>query len=99
MIADFDGDGKADNISFMIKRIKVHTSKALDRPGYRFPGNYGVEKFLEIFSGKNLSLYSDLFRHVLTIFQRKTMMHSAWPICLHIEISREAPLDWHGLVI
>ena len=37
---------------FMIKRIKVHTSKALKDPSYRFPGNYGVEKFLEIFSGK-----------------------------------------------
>ena len=41
---------------FMIKRIKVHTSKALKDPSYRFPGNYGVEKFLEIFSGK-LEIY------------------------------------------
>ena len=40
----------------MIKRIKVHTSKALKDPSYRFPGNYGVEKFLEIFSGK-LEIY------------------------------------------
>ena len=45
-------DGEPDNISFMIKRIKVHTEEALADPGYRFPGNYGVEKFLEIFSGK-----------------------------------------------
>ena len=44
-------DGKPDNISFMIKRIKVHTQDALEDPTYRFPGNYGVEKFLEIFSG------------------------------------------------
>jgi disintegrin and metalloproteinase domain-containing protein 10 len=44
-------DGKPDNISFMIKRIKVHTEEALADPSYRFPGNYGVEKFLEIFSG------------------------------------------------
>lgn len=35
----------------MIKRIKVHTAEALQDPSYRFPGNYGVEKFLEIFSG------------------------------------------------
>lgn len=49
--ADFNLDGKADNISFMIKRIKVHSAKD---PTYRFPGNYGVEKFLEIFSGKCL---------------------------------------------
>lgn len=25
---------------------------ALKDPAYRFPGNYGVEKFLELFSGK-----------------------------------------------
>jgi len=49
---DFDQDGIADNISFMIKRIKVHTSEAAKDPHYRFPGNYGVEKFLELFSGK-----------------------------------------------
>ena len=51
--SDFDGDGKADNVSFMIKRIKVHTTDALKDPKYRFPGNYGVEKFLEIFSEEN----------------------------------------------
>ena len=45
-------DGSPDNISFMIKRIKVHTGDALEDPSYRFPGNYGVEKFLEIFSGE-----------------------------------------------
>ena len=48
---DFDQDGQPDKIRFMIKRIKVHTSKALEDKEYRFPGNYGVEKFLEIFSG------------------------------------------------
>ena len=51
VLTDFDGDGKPDNISFMIKRIKVHTNESLNDPKYRFPGNYGVEKFLEIFSG------------------------------------------------
>ena len=54
-VADFDMDGKPDNISFMIKRIKVHTEDALEDPSYRFPGNYGVEKFLEIFSGWSIS--------------------------------------------
>ena len=48
-------DGKPDNISFMNKRIKVHTEDALEDPSYRFPGNYGVEKFLEIFSGGSIS--------------------------------------------
>uniref|UniRef100_A0A8W7PQJ0 Uncharacterized protein n=1 Tax=Anopheles coluzzii TaxID=1518534 RepID=A0A8W7PQJ0_ANOCL len=47
---DFNGDGKPDNITFMIKRIKVHNQNALKDPSYRFPGNYGVEKFLELFS-------------------------------------------------
>uniref|UniRef100_A0A182XVQ8 Uncharacterized protein n=1 Tax=Anopheles stephensi TaxID=30069 RepID=A0A182XVQ8_ANOST len=47
---DFNGDGKPDNITFMIKRIKVHNQNALKDPLYRFPGNYGVEKFLELFS-------------------------------------------------
>ncbi len=52
-LADFDGDGEPDNISFMIKRVKVHSKNAVrDDPTYRFPGNYGVEKFLEIFSGE-----------------------------------------------
>lgn len=50
-ISDFNQDGKADNISFMIKRIKVHSTDALKDPTYRFPLNYGVEKFLELFSG------------------------------------------------
>ncbi len=49
---DFDQDGKPDNITFMIKRIKVYTGEALKDKSYRFPGNYGVEKFLEIFSGE-----------------------------------------------
>ena len=52
LVADFDQDGKPDNITFMIKRIKVYTPEALKDKSYRFPGNYGVEKFLEIFSGE-----------------------------------------------
>jgi len=51
---DFNNDGKPDNITFMIKRIKVHNMNAMKDPSYRFPGNYGVEKFLELFSGKKL---------------------------------------------
>lgn len=57
-VADFNQDGKSDNISFMIKRIKVHSSDALQDPSYRFPGNYGVEKFLELFSGQEYSLFN-----------------------------------------
>ncbi|XP_071866505.1 disintegrin and metalloproteinase domain-containing protein 10 isoform X2 [Bombus fervidus] len=47
---DFNQDGRPDNISFMIKRVKVHSEDALRDPNYRFPGNYGVEKYLELFS-------------------------------------------------
>lgn len=49
---DFNQDGKPDNISFMIKRVKVHSNPD---PSYKFLGNYGVEKFLEIFSGESKS--------------------------------------------
>lgn len=49
-VTDFDQDGRADNISFLIKRIKVHTTDALKDNEYRFPANYGVERFLELFS-------------------------------------------------
>ena len=61
---DFDGDGEGDNIRFMIKRIKVHTSKALKDTNYRFPGNYGVEKFLEIFSGNKINSCLQQFRSI-----------------------------------
>ena len=59
---DFDQDGEGDNIRFMIKRIKVHTSKALKDTTYRFPGNYGVEKFLEIFSGNKILQFKGQFQ-------------------------------------
>lgn len=54
---DFDLDNEADKIGFMIKRIKVHTGQALKDPGYRFPGNYGVEKFLELFSEEDYDAF------------------------------------------
>lgn len=57
--SDFNQDGKPDNISFMIKRVKVHSNPD---PTYKFLGNYGVEKFLEIFSGKSKSTK---YRHTL----------------------------------
>lgn len=41
----------------MIKRVKVHSEDALRDPNYRFPGNYGVEKYLELFSGKDIIIY------------------------------------------
>uniref|UniRef100_T1IUZ6 ADAM10 endopeptidase n=1 Tax=Strigamia maritima TaxID=126957 RepID=T1IUZ6_STRMM len=56
-VTDFDQDGHPDNISFMIKRIKVHTPQALKDPNYRFPSNYGVEKFLELFSEEDYDAF------------------------------------------
>jgi disintegrin and metalloproteinase domain-containing protein 10 len=53
--ADFDEDGDYDNINFIIKRIKVHTNSKADR--YKFPGNYGVETFLEKFSEDNFDAF------------------------------------------
>jgi hypothetical protein len=47
----------------MIKRIKVHNMDSLKDPSYRFPGNYGVEKFLELFSG--MSQFYLIFFHSL----------------------------------
>ena len=44
-VTDFDQDGKPDNISFLIKRIKVHTTDSLKDNEYRFPANYGVYYF------------------------------------------------------
>lgn len=64
LVTDFNQDGRSDNISFMIKRIKVHSGDALRDPNYRFPGNYGVEKYLELFSGK-LILVLEFLHHLI----------------------------------
>lgn len=39
----------------MIKRIKIHGPESFDDRSYRFTGKFGVEEYLEIFSGKILS--------------------------------------------
>jgi len=70
---DFDQDGKADNIRFMIKRIKVHTEKALEDKAYRFPGNYGVEKFLEIFSEENYDAFCLAYMFTYRDFEGGTL--------------------------
>lgn len=70
---DFDMDGKPDNISFMIKRIKVHTQEALEDPTYRFPGNYGVEKFLEIFSEEDYDAFCMAYMFTYRDFEGGTL--------------------------
>ena len=49
-IENYDDDNNENRV------LQVHTDDALSDPGYRFPLNYGVEKFLEIFSGKRFYL-------------------------------------------
>ncbi|KAL5283829.1 hypothetical protein ACFFRR_006237 [Megaselia abdita] len=70
---DFNGDGKPDNITFMIKRIKVHNSNALKDSSYRFPGNYGVEKFLELFSEEDYDAFCLAYMFTYRDFEMGTL--------------------------
>nr|XP_024217528.1 disintegrin and metalloproteinase domain-containing protein 10 [Halyomorpha halys] len=70
---DFNMDGKPDNISFMIKRIKVHTTDSLNDPSYRFPGNYGVEKFLELFSEEDYDAFCLAYMFTYRDFEMGTL--------------------------
>ncbi|KAG8235170.1 hypothetical protein J437_LFUL015476 [Ladona fulva] len=70
---DFNQDGKPDDISFMIKRIKVHTTDALNDPSYRFPNNYGVEKFLELFSEEDYDPFCLAYMFTYRDFEMGTL--------------------------
>ncbi|CAH1155155.1 unnamed protein product [Phaedon cochleariae] len=70
---DFNQDGKNDNITFMVKRIKVHTSDALKDPLYRFPSNYGVEKFLELFSEEDYDAFCLAYMFTYRDFEMGTL--------------------------
>ncbi|CRK88806.1 CLUMA_CG002530, isoform A [Clunio marinus] len=70
---DFNSDGKPDNITFMIKRIKVHNMNALKDPTYRFPGNYGVEKFLELFSEEDYDQFCLAYMFTYRDFEMGTL--------------------------
>ncbi|XP_034248396.1 disintegrin and metalloproteinase domain-containing protein 10 [Thrips palmi] len=70
---DFNQDGKPDNISFMIKRIKVHSTDALNDPSYRFPDNYGVEKFLELFSEEDYDAFCLAYMFTYRDFEMGTL--------------------------
>ncbi|XP_066997248.2 disintegrin and metalloproteinase domain-containing protein 10 [Anabrus simplex] len=70
---DFNQDGRPDNISFMIKRIKVHTMDALKDPTYRFPLNYGVEKFLELFSEEDYDAFCLAYMFTYRDFEMGTL--------------------------
>lgn len=68
----------------MIKRIKVHSADALNESSYRFPGNYGVEKFLELFSGKFFIFFPSLRDWFLLC---RGGLRRFLP-CLHVHIPR-----------
>ncbi|XP_058837059.1 uncharacterized protein LOC131693338 [Topomyia yanbarensis] len=70
---DFNGDGKPDNITFMIKRIKVHNLNALKDPSYRFAGSYGVEKFLELFSEEDYDAFCLAYMFTYRDFEMGTL--------------------------
>ncbi|KAL1518117.1 hypothetical protein ABEB36_001789 [Hypothenemus hampei] len=70
---DFNQDGKKDNITFMVKRIKVHTMEALKEPTYRFPNNYGVEKFLELFSEEDYDAFCLAYMFTYRDFEMGTL--------------------------
>ncbi|XP_068228100.1 LOW QUALITY PROTEIN: uncharacterized protein Kul [Palaemon carinicauda] len=72
-VTDFDSDKAADKIGFMIKRIKIHTPNALNDPSYRFPGNYGVEKFLELFSEEDYDAFCLAYMFTYRDFEGGTL--------------------------
>lgn len=57
----------------MIKRIKVHTTEALKDPLYRFPNNYGVEKFLELFSEEDYDAFCLAYMFTYRDFEMGTL--------------------------
>lgn len=57
----------------MIKRIKVHTVESTNEPGYRFPGNYGVEKFLELFSEEDYDAFCLAYMFTYRDFEMGTL--------------------------
>ncbi|XP_032688531.1 disintegrin and metalloproteinase domain-containing protein 10, partial [Odontomachus brunneus] len=70
---DFNQDGRPDNIGFMIKRVKVHSEEALRDPNYRFPGNYGVEKYLELFSEEDYDTFCLAYMFTYRDFEMGTL--------------------------
>ncbi|XP_053204825.1 disintegrin and metalloproteinase domain-containing protein 10-like [Panonychus citri] len=70
---DFNQDGRSDNISFLIKRIKVHTTEALKDPVYRYKGSYGVEKYLELFSEEDYDAFCLAYMFTYRDFEGGTL--------------------------
>ncbi|KAF0313192.1 Disintegrin and metalloproteinase domain-containing protein 10 [Amphibalanus amphitrite] len=72
-LPDFDMDGVQDNIGFMVKRVRVHKPSAVNDVGYRFPGNYGVEKYLEKFSEENYDSFCLAYMFTYRDFEGGTL--------------------------
>ncbi|KAL2746450.1 disintegrin and metalloproteinase domain-containing protein 10-like [Vespula maculifrons] len=70
---NFNQDGQPDNISFMIKRVKVHGEEALHDPSYRFTGDYGVEEFLELFSEEDYDAFCLSYMFTYRDFEKGTL--------------------------
>ncbi|XP_034948232.1 disintegrin and metalloproteinase domain-containing protein 10-like [Chelonus insularis] len=70
---DFNQDGQKDNVSFMIKRVKIHGPKALEDPSYRFTGKYGVEEYLELFSEENYDAFCLSYMFTYRDFEKGTL--------------------------
>ncbi|XP_076644543.1 disintegrin and metalloproteinase domain-containing protein 10 isoform X2 [Halictus rubicundus] len=70
---DFNQDGQPDNISFMIKRVKVHSETALNDSSYRFTGTYGVEEFLELFSEEDYDAFCLSYMFTYRDFEKGTL--------------------------
>ncbi|CAD5110616.1 DgyrCDS2 [Dimorphilus gyrociliatus] len=68
---DFDGNGLPDNIGFVIKKIKINTDK--NDKKYKFPDNYGVERFLEMFSEENFDDYCLAYMFTRRDFEKGTL--------------------------
>ncbi|KAK0161436.1 hypothetical protein PV327_009906 [Microctonus hyperodae] len=72
-LLNFNQDGQPDNISFMIKRIKIHGPESFDDRSYRFTGKFGVEEYLEIFSEENYDAFCLSYMFTYRDFEKGTL--------------------------
>lgn len=71
---DFDSDGEPDKINFIVKRIKVYTSEAVEDANYRFAQEFAsVEKFLETFSEENYNAFCLAYMFTYRDFEMGTL--------------------------
>ena len=71
VFSDFDENTQADQINFIIKRIKVHTDP--NSRDYKFRDNYGVELFLELFSEDDFNSFCLAYMFTYRDFEGGTL--------------------------